>query len=162
MVLVGFDALAVQPGATVAVLAALGAAVSYGVATTYAKSAKKVDALSNAHGSMWAATLLISPATPFFPPFSSPGPGVMAAVLALGIVCSGIAYLLYFRLIADLGAASALTVTFLIPVFGILWGHLFLSEQVGWYTMIGSTIVIFGTALVTGFSPKGLLPHKLF
>jgi drug/metabolite transporter (DMT)-like permease len=161
IVLLGFDALAVQPGATLAMLAALGAAFSYGVATTYARTAKKVDAFSNAHGSMWAATLLVLPATPFFPAVSSPGPGVMVAVLALGIVCSGIAYLLYFRLIADLGAASALTVTFLIPAFGILWGHLFLNEQIGWHTMIGSTIVIIGTALVTGFSPKGLLPHKL-
>jgi drug/metabolite transporter (DMT)-like permease len=160
MILLGFDALAVQPGATVAVLAALGAAFSYGVATTYARTARKVDAFSNAHGSMWAATLLVSPATPFFPILSSPGTGVMAAVLVLGIVCSGIAYLLYFRLIADLGAASALTVTFLIPVFGILWGHLFLNEQVRCHTIVGSTIVIIGTALVTGFSPKRLLAQK--
>jgi drug/metabolite transporter (DMT)-like permease len=156
-VLVGFDALAVQPGATLAVIAALAAAFSYGIATTYAKSAPKVDAFSNAHGCMWAATFLVSPAAVFFPPISSPSLGVVMAMLTLGIVCSGVAYLLYFRLIADLGAPSALTVTFLIPVFGILWGRLFLGEQVGWYTVVGSIIVIVGTALVTGFSPASLL-----
>jgi len=77
---------------------------------------------------------------------------LLIAVLALGILCSGVAYLLYFRLIADLGPTSALTVTFLVPVFGILWGHIFLAEPVGWDTLAGALIVIAGTALVTGFS----------
>jgi drug/metabolite transporter (DMT)-like permease len=72
------------------------------------------------------------------------------------VLCSGVAYLLYFRLIADLGAASALTVTFLIPVFGVLWGRVFLGEPVGRYTVAGALIVIAGTALVTGFSPRVL------
>jgi drug/metabolite transporter (DMT)-like permease len=75
-------------------------------------------------------------------------------VLALGVLCSGIAYLLYFRLIAEVGTTSALTVTFLNPVFGILWGALFLGEVVGWYTVAGSAIVLAGTALVTGFVPR--------
>ncbi len=77
----------------------------------------------------------------------------MGAVLALGVVCSGIAYIVYFKLIEDVGATSALTVTFLSPVFGILWGALFLHEVVGWHTIAGSAIVLLGTALVTGFKP---------
>ena len=56
---------------------------------------------------------------------------VTLSVISLGIVCSGVAYLLYFRLISDVGAVPALTVTFLIPVFGILWGTLFLGEHAG-------------------------------
>jgi len=55
-------------------------------------------------------------------------------------------------LIADLGPAPALTVTFLVPIFGILWGHLFLGEAVGLDTLLGAVVVIAGTALVTGFS----------
>ena len=78
----------------------------------------------------------------------------MAAALALGILCSGIAYLLYFKLVADIGPTSALTVTFLNPVFGILWGALFLHEVIGWHTIAGSAIVIAGTMLVTGFKPR--------
>jgi drug/metabolite transporter (DMT)-like permease len=85
---------------------------------------------------------------------------ILLAVVVLGVVCSGVAYLLYFRLIAEIGAAPALTVTFLIPLFGVLWGWLFLDEAVGWHTLAGAFIVIVGTALVTGFSPRLLLTRK--
>jgi drug/metabolite transporter (DMT)-like permease len=102
---------------------------------------------------MWAACLLIAPGLLFSPmPATIPGMGVIAAVVALGVLCSGVAYLLYFRLIADIGATSALTVTFLIPVFGVLWGRIFLNETVGWHTFLGAAIVLAGTALATGFS----------
>jgi drug/metabolite transporter (DMT)-like permease len=156
-ILVGFDDVSLQPGAGMAIAAALAAAFSYGVATTYARSARKVDAFSNAHGSMWAAALLIAPALPFSAAHPSLSFEMTLLVLTLGVVCSGIAYLLYFRLIADLGAPSALTVTFLIPVFGILWGNVFLGEPITLYTITGSLIVIIGTALVTGFSTAGML-----
>lgn len=159
--LVGLDTIGMQPGAALAICCALGAAFSYALATTYAKSATSVDPFANAHGSMWAATLLVAPAVPFFPGHGSPGTPVVLSVLALGIVCSGIAYLLYFRLIAEVGPASALTVTFLIPAFGILWGHLVLGEPVTWQTGIGAAIVVAGTALVTGFSPAALIRKKV-
>ena len=152
--LVGFDKIVTQTGAAWAIVAALSASFSYGIASTYAKSAKSVEPFANAHGSMWAAALLVLPALPFFPAPATPTIGVMGAVLTLGVVCSGIAYLLYFRLVQDVGATSALTVTFMVPVFGILWGRLFLAEEIGWYTIVGSAIVIVGTALVTGFRPN--------
>jgi drug/metabolite transporter (DMT)-like permease len=107
---------------------------------------------------MWASSLLVLPAIPFFPSPGEPTAGIMAAVLALGVLCSGIAYIIYFRLIEQVGATSALTVTFLSPVFGILWGALFLNEVVGWHTLAGSAIVLLGTALVTGFMPSVLRP----
>ena len=152
--LVGFDHVSARPGAALAIAAALLASFNYGVASTYAKSAKKVDPFANAHGSMWGAALLVLPALLFFPSHSAPTIGIMGAVLALGVLCSGVAYLMYFRLIADVGPTSALTVTFLTPLFGILWGTLFLGEIVGWYTVAGAAIVIVGTALVTGFRPN--------
>ncbi len=159
--LVGFDSVAWRPGAPLAICAALGAAFCYGIASTYARTARTVDAFSNAHGSMWAATLLLLPVVPFFPMAGTPDVPVFASVVALGVLCSGIAYLLYFRLIQDLGAPSALTVTFLIPMFGVFWGHLFLDEVVGWYTLAGSLVVIVGTALVTGFSLRRLFLSKV-
>jgi hypothetical protein len=67
---------------------------------------------------------------------------------ALGLVCGAIAYLLYFRLVADIGATRALTVTYLIPVFGVLWGALFLGEAVSLFTLAGAGLVILGTVLV--------------
>lgn len=151
--LVGFDAAALRPWADLAVAACLGAAFCYALASNYAKSAPAVEAHANAHGSMWAASLWLLPAAWFFPPVAPPTAGVAAAVLALGVLCSGVAYLLYFRLIDAIGAAPALTVTFLIPLFGVFWGWLFLDEAVGWHTLAGSAVVIAGTALVTGFSP---------
>ena len=156
VVLASFDAVMLRPGAVVALLAGLGASLSYGIASTYAKSAPSVDAFSTALGSMCAATLLVAPAVPFFPAHAAAGIDVMLAVVGLGVICSGVAYLLYFRLIADLGPASALTVTFLIPVFGVLWGRLFLGEPIGIHTLAGSAIVVVGTALVTGFTPRML------
>jgi drug/metabolite transporter (DMT)-like permease len=156
VVLASFDAVMLRPGAGVALLAGLGASLSYGIASTYAKSAPNVDAFANALGSMCAATLLVAPAAPFFPAHAAAGGEVIGAVLGLGVICSGVAYLLYFRLIADLGPASALTVTFLIPVFGVLWGRVFLGEPIGVHTLAGSLIVVVGTALVTGFRPRML------
>ena len=158
--LVGFDRIALQPGAGIAVAASLAAALCYAVASNYAKTAPTVEPFANAHGSMWAASLLIAPALLVFPPAAVPTAGIVAVVLALGIVCSGVAYLLYFRLIEDIGAAPALTVTFLIPLFGTLFGWLFLDEAVGWHTLAGGGVVIAGTALVTGFSPRMLSLHK--
>ena len=154
--LVGFDPSTLRAGAPLAIALGLGAAFSYGIATHYAKSARKVEPFANAHGSMWGATLLVVPLLPFAPPAAVPSLAIALSVLALGVVCSGIAYLLYFRLVADEGAASALTVTFLVPVFGVLWGHLFLGEPLGWNTLAGAGIVIVGTALVTGFRPSTL------
>lgn len=159
VLLVGFDRVTLQPGAGWAIVAALAAAFCYGIASNYAKSASAAssqDPYANAHGSMWAAALLLAPALPFFPAATAPALSVLGAVVALGVFCTGIAYLLYFRLVADLGAGPALTVTFLIPVFGILWGHLFLGEAIGWHTLAGAVVVLLGTALVTGFSLRAV------
>jgi drug/metabolite transporter (DMT)-like permease len=152
--LVGFDHVSSQPGAGIAIAAVLFASFNYGIASNYAKQAKTVEPFANAHGSMWASALLVLPVVPFFPAPAEPTIGIMGAVVALGVLCSGVAYLIYFRLIQDVGPSSALTVTFLSPLFGILWGMLFLGETVGWYTFVGAAIVITGTALVTGFRPS--------
>ncbi len=151
--LVGFDSVTSRAGAGIAVAAALVAALCYSIASAYAKSGRSVEPFANAHGSMWAATLFVIPVLPFFPQPQEATIGIMGAALALGVLCTGIAYILYFKLIEDIGATSALTVTFLNPLFGILWGALFLHEVVGWHTIAGSAIVITGTALVTGFRP---------
>jgi drug/metabolite transporter (DMT)-like permease len=152
--LVGFDHATSRPGAGIAVAAALLGAFAYSVASLYARNAKSVEPFANAHGTMWTSALMVLPALPLFPPAGPPTLGIAGAVLALGVLCSGIAYILYFRLIEQVGTTSALTVTFLSPLFGILWGALFLGEAIGWYTVAGSAIVLVGTALVTGFVPR--------
>ena len=156
-VLAGVESITLPAGGIWAIAAGLAATLSYGIATNYTKVAPNVESFSNAHGSMWAATLVMIPlalATPV--PAEVPMIPTGLAVLALGIICSGFAYLIYFRLIADFGGVSALTVTFLIPVFGTLWGAWFLDELVTWTTAGGGLLVVLGTAMVTGFSPMAL------
>ena len=152
--LVGFDKVTAHPGAGLAIAATMVGAISYAVASAYTKSARRVDSFANAHGSMWAAAILEIPALALFPAPGHASIGIMGAALALGVMCTGIAYILYFKLIEDVGTTSALTVTFLNPLFGILWGSLFLGEVVGWHMIAGAAIVITGTTLATGFAPR--------
>ncbi|MBE9609322.1 DMT family transporter [Chitinilyticum piscinae] len=151
-VLASSGAMALPAGAGLAVVAGLIAPFCYALASSYAKEPPSVPALANAHGSMWAATLLALPLLPVVPAAGPVTTGALLAVLALGVLCSGVAYLLYFRLVDELGAAAALTVTYLIPVFGVLWGVLFLDERIGGNTLAGGALVLLGTALVTGLS----------
>jgi drug/metabolite transporter (DMT)-like permease len=163
--LMGLDPAMLKPGSGWVLAIVLLAPCCYAIASHYAKSAGNgLTPYANAHGSMWAATALLWPVLPFAGHAPMPETAtpllVWGAVLGLGLLCTGVAYLMYFRLVAALGAASALTVTFLIPVFGILWGHLFLGEAVGWQTLGGALVVLTGTALVTGFDPRTLWARK--
>ena len=72
------------------------------------------------------------------------------AALGLAVLCTALAYLLFYRLIARVGPTKALTVTFLIPVFGMLWGSLFLNEQVSASMMASTTVIVLGTLLSSG------------
>ena len=132
-----------------AIVAALVAAFCYGLIATYIKRwASDVPSRGMAVGSQLAAGILLIPFIALWPPPGAPTPGATASILALGLVCSALAYLLYFRLIADIGATGALTVTYLIPVFGVLWGVLFLGESVSAAMLAGAALVIVGTLLV--------------
>jgi drug/metabolite transporter (DMT)-like permease len=132
-----------------AISAALVAAFCYGLIATYIKRwASDVPSRGMAVGTQTAAGVLLIPFIPLWPPAAAPTPLVAASMLALGLVCGAIAYLLYFRLIADIGATGALTVTYLIPVFGVLWGALFLGETISAPMLAGGALVILGTLFV--------------
>lgn len=158
--LVGFDPAVLAADSWVVIGAALSAALSYGIATCYAQGKSAIEPFANAHGSMWAASLLLLPLLPFFPIQASSDPEIIGSVLLLGIVCTGIAYLFYFRLIAEIGAPSALTVVYIVPVFGVLWGHLLLDEPIGWHTITGGLTILTGVVLVTGFNPLSLWRNR--
>jgi drug/metabolite transporter (DMT)-like permease len=154
-VLTGFESLKLPAGGLTAILAALGATLCYGIGSHYIRLAKPIGAFANAHGSMWGATILLAPLFLLTEPVSHTLPlTVIASVFLLGVLCSGIAFLLYFRLVADIGATSALTVTFLIPVFGVLWGVVFLNEAFGWHTFLGAGLIFVGLSLVTGLANR--------
>jgi drug/metabolite transporter (DMT)-like permease len=66
------------------------------------------------------------------------------------VLCTGIAYVLYFRLIAHIGPANAVSVTFLIPIFAVLWGWFFLAEALTPAMAVGCLVIVAGTSLATG------------
>lgn len=135
----------------IATLAALCAPLCYALATSYAKKyASGISAFAQAHGSMWTAALTVLPLALLIPARATPAAGDWLTVLALAVLCTGWAYLIYFRLVAEIGPARTLTVTFLIPVFGVLWGHLFLAEPIMLSMLLGGAIVLLGTALANG------------
>jgi drug/metabolite transporter (DMT)-like permease len=134
-------------------LAAIGAALfatfCYGLVASYIRRwAVDVPSRAMAVGTQLAAGAILIPFIALWPPSAMPSAGVAASILALGLVCGAIAFLLYFRLIADLGATRALTVTYLIPVFGVLWGVLFLNETVSATMLLGGALVVLGTVFV--------------
>lgn len=136
-------------GAGPALAAALVAPIFYACASLYAQQTAAIaDPIDNAHGSMWAATLLILPVMALEPATGQAVNGsAWLALLALGVVCTGLAYLLYFQLIGRIGPTRTLTVTFLIPVFGVLWGAVFLGEPVGRTLLLGGMCVLAGIGL---------------
>jgi len=90
---------------------------------------------------------VLAPALPLAPPHAPLTPVVAANVVALALASTAFAYLLFFRLIATVGPTRALTVTFLIPLFGVLWGFLFLDEAIGVRTLAGGALIVAGTWL---------------
>lgn len=148
VLLVGWQAEPLSAAALVAVLACLAAALCYGVASVYAKVRMTgIPSFAIAVYSQLAAAIVLAPALPLVPLPAALTPPLAANVLALALASTAIAYLLYFRLIADVGPARALTVTFLIPLFGVLWGVLFLGEPVAINMLSGCALILAGTWL---------------
>jgi len=133
-----------------ALAASLLACCAYGVTGVLIKRMQDgVSSRGMAAGNQLAAALVLLPLLPVLPPLAAPGPAVLANVLALAVLASAVAFVLYFRLIADIGATRALTVTYLIPLFGVLWGRLFLGETLPAAALGGGALILAGTLLVT-------------
>jgi drug/metabolite transporter (DMT)-like permease len=134
-----------------AIAAGLLASACYGVAVNYAKKGLTgVPSLVAATGSMIASTLLLLPLTFFTWPDVTPSLRSWLAVIALGVACTAFAFILYFRLIARIGPTKTTSVTYLIPVFGMVWGLLFLGEPITTSMFVSCGIILLGTALATG------------
>jgi len=143
-----------SPGSVLAVIAAIGGAFFYGIGANYARRyTKHLNSLSVATGSMLFPAILLLPLTVAFWPDTPPSARAWFALLAMGIASTGVAYILYFRLIANVGPAKAITVAYLIPAFAVIWGALILDETVTVLMIIGCLIIFLGTALVTGVFP---------
>lgn len=132
------------------VAAALGACAGYGLTGVLVRRwGQGVPSRGVAAGQQLAAAVVLAPLLLAAPLPAPPSAIVVGNVLAVALLASAVAFLIYFRLIADVGATRALTVTFLIPPFGVLWGTLFLGEALPAGMLAGGVLIVAGTILVT-------------
>jgi drug/metabolite transporter (DMT)-like permease len=134
-----------------AVLACLIACLCYGLAASATKRyLTGVSSLVSSTGSQVGAALLLAPLTVWFWPDHSVSASAWLAVVVLGVLCTGIAYIIYFRLIERAGPARALSVTFAIPAFAVLYGVVLLDEVVTPWMLGCGVVIVLGTTLSTG------------
>ena len=139
-----------------AVLACLGACLSYGVsASATRRYLTGVPAFATAAGSQVGASLALALPTWYYWPAQMPSTRAWLALLAVGIACTGLAYVLFFRIIANAGPQRALTVTFLVPVFAVFYGAIFLHEEITSWMLMCAAIIVCGVALSTGLVRLG-------
>lgn len=138
-----------------AIAASLGAVLCYALAGVWLKRRKRALAPLAVAG--WSQLLGGAALLPFalaMPVQVSLTPAIVVNVLLLALVCSAAAYALYFRLIADVGPTRAMTVTFLMPAFGMLWGRLLLDETITLPMLAGAALIVAGTGTVLRQRPS--------
>jgi drug/metabolite transporter (DMT)-like permease len=151
----GFTANEHGVSAAVAIGACLLATAAYGYGGNFTKKhLSGVPPLALATGSQLAAAAVLAVPAWLQRPAAPPSTSAWIALALLSILCTGVAYILYFRLIARTGPTNAATVTFLIPAFAALFGWLFLGEAVTLPMLIGGAVILAGTALAMGLWPR--------
>lgn len=142
-------------GVSLAILAAIVASIFYGIGANYTKKYMQgISPLAIATGSQIGAAVVLLPGALALWPAGPISIQAWAAIITMGIVSTGLAYIIYFRLIANVGPASAITVTYLVPGFALFWGALVLDEIVTATMIVGCAIIFAGTALATGLLPR--------
>lgn len=147
-ILVGWQAFTATSSFFLAVGSGLLASLMYAIAAPYAKqNLSEVPSLVTASVSLLSAAIFLLPALPFTVPKTTPEPAIFLAVLALALFSTALAYILYFHLIQAIGSTKTLTVAYLIPLFAMLSGSLFLDEPLTISMFIGCGLILLGTAI---------------
>jgi drug/metabolite transporter (DMT)-like permease len=148
-VLVGWSPVAPTGAVLASIAAMLVASAAYALSGVYAKQRLAgVPAATLAIGQQLGAVVWLAPPALWRLPAADPAPGALLALLALAVLCTALAYPLYFRLIASAGPTRTTTVTYLIPLFGMLWGVLFLGEAVTRGMLAGLACILVSIVLV--------------
>lgn len=138
----------------IAIPSALFACILYGIALNLvAHKLQGVSGISITTGGLLFSTIVLLPVAIIQQPEVMPHGMVWLSVLALGIVCTGFGYLLFYRLISRIGSQQAIMTTYLIPLFSILWGSLFLAESITLFMVFGGILVLMGVGMTTGRLP---------
>jgi drug/metabolite transporter (DMT)-like permease len=152
--IVGLGPVAPSPPVILAALACTAAAACYGISTPLMKRAiSRMQPLEITAGIHAVSLLMLLPGAVWSWPQAHFTPGALAAVAVMGVVTSGLAYWLHIRILVHVSPVAAMSPTFMIPVFGVTWGHLFLGEQLSTGIYAGGALVLLASALVTGFNP---------
>ncbi|MDM0011764.1 EamA family transporter [Variovorax sp. J22P168] len=152
----GFHSGADESAVLWAIGACLAACICYAFSANLTRRyLSGVPALATATGSQVGATLALALPAAWLWPTQMPSLRAWLALVALGTACTGLAYILFFRLIERAGPARALTVTFLVPVFAIFYGVVFLGEHVTAWMLLCAVVIVCGVALSTGLVKLG-------
>jgi drug/metabolite transporter (DMT)-like permease len=155
-VLVGWDPIELSGVVMLSVGAMLAASLSYALGAVYIKRTfKGIPPLSMSLGQLTGGAIILLPLAAASVPGERPSVAVTLCVLGLALLSTAVAYLLYFRLIENVGPTSTVAVTLLVPIFGLLFGVLLLDEPFGWGTLAGLAIILSSVALVTGIGFSG-------
>jgi drug/metabolite transporter (DMT)-like permease len=147
---VGLSPFTIDVTFILAVLACLAAAFAYGIGANIVRVRFQGEPpLSMAVGQQLAAAVVLLPLIPAMPLRATPDAVDVVCVVALALGSTGIAYLLYFRLLRELGATGGMTVIFVVPVFGVLWGAIFLDERIHLGTLLGGAAILLSVWLIT-------------
>ena len=136
---------------TLAVAAALGGSFLYGIGGNFTRRyASHVKPLAIATGSQVGAALVLLPVAAMTWPDGPVSLKAWAAAITMGLFSTALAYILYFRLIANAGPTKAITVTYLIPLFAMLLGAAVIDEPISGSMIFGCAVILLGTSLATG------------
>ncbi|MDF1755433.1 MAG: DMT family transporter [Verrucomicrobiales bacterium] len=142
-------------GPILAIIATLGATICYGFISQYIKKdMSHLSPWSITIGNLMGATLILTPFAIGHLPESLPGTKAFVCATALGVLSTALAFVLLFDILSRSGATATTTVTFIIPIFGVLFGTLFLQEVVTARIIAGMLVAFAGAALTTKLLPR--------
>ncbi len=157
--LVGWSPLEPGLNTVLSVLALLAAAFSYGLAANLTKAKLQgASPLGMVTGALLTSSLCLAPLAPWNPIRVTPDATVIACLLALALVCTALAYLLFLPLVVRLGASRTSVVGLLVPIFGVAWGAILLGEAITLEKVLSCAVILIGAALVTGVQ---ILPRSI-
>lgn len=152
--IVGLGPVKLTPQVLLAALACITASACYGISTPLMKRAiTRMQPLEIAAGIHGISLVFLLPGAVWSWPDAHFTAGALAAVALMGVVTSGLAYWMHIRILAHVTPVAAMSPTFMIPVFGVTWGHIFLGEQLSSGIYAGGALVLLATGLITGFNP---------
>ncbi|MBL6010629.1 EamA family transporter [Bacillus halotolerans] len=154
-ILVGWSPIQLNVKVILSIVAISLAALFYGIGGVYSKRAfQDMKSFDLAIGQQLGASIVLLPFALLDMPNKLPSIGVTISVLGLAIFSTSVAYLLYFYLIKNIGPTKTVSVTLLVPIFGIIWGVLFLDERTTLSTYIGLSVVLMSILLVSNTKQK--------